>query len=372
MNLPTRGTPHRSAPWRARWLAAGLVSLAAAPAFAEALPEGTPASCGNGTWRFEDAPQASVEDASFNPAWTADLQVVVACLKDPHLARACVSVQGRFDDTRFEGPVGEAMGGQIAAQSLRARGRALRLVSWFHEAGVAPDRIRETPVPSEPSWRGAFVSLLPDCLPPAQAPQVAGPPDAEQVRVVVRETLAEQSATPGPVPEVHVEMAAPKDPPGPFWLAAGTGFGGLVAADADDAAVGLTRVGLGWTGAHTYARLDGGLTYGSGEHQSRGWETTLGGGWHALSWLDVGARAGHRVSGPAFTDPWSDQAFFGGAESTQCLKWVRGLSACAEEFLGGGLLTRRAVTLRDTLYYVPQASHGALLLGLNLALRQEF
>ncbi len=279
-------------------------------------------------------------------------------------------MQGRFDEMRFEGAVGDALGSQTAAQGLRAQGRALRVVSWLHDAGVAPNRIRELPPPSTPSWRGVQVSLLPDCVP---APEpVAATPDAEQVRVAVREALEkEPELAEGRAPHtIQVTLPPPEpDEPGPWWLSAGGGVGGMFADGTDDVAAGITRLGVGRTDVHTYVYLQTGLTFGSATGQSRGLESTLGLGWHR-NWLYVGARAGHRISSSEYSDPWSDQAWFGGLEGAQCLAIAEGLLACAEEMVGGGQWTQRAVELGDTFYFVPEEERAALLLGFTLALRQ--
>lgn len=343
------------------------VAFAAGPV----LPDGAPEACKGGAWQLKGAPQDSEEDASFNADWVRDLDEVATCLKDERLARTCVMVQGRYDEAPFVGPVGKALGGQTAAQTLRARGRALRVLSWLYDAGVPPARIRERPPPSQPSWRGVLVELLVGCVPPKPEPVIiAAQPDMEQVRAVVREALAEQPA--GEKTQlIHVELPPPPpDTPGPWWLSAGVGVGGLFADGADNVATGLTRIGAGWTGQHTYAQLHGGLTFGSETGQSRGWETGLGLGWHALHWLDVGARAGHRVSGADFTEPWADQAWFGGVESAQCQTMVAGLDLCVEELVGGGWWTQRAVEVGDTFFFVPEEERGALVLGFAVAMRQ--
>jgi hypothetical protein len=261
-----------------------------------------------------------------------------------------------------ERSVGRALGGQAAAQSLRARGRAVRVQSWLNGHGIAPDRIRDQPPPSEPSWRGVSLSIQPGCLP---APPI--PPDPQKVRLIVHQTLADNP----PAPQViRVELPEPVETPGPWWLGAGTGVSGLLADGAEDTVSALARLSVGWTGQHTYAHVDGGLTLGSERGQARGWESTLGGGWHPLPWLLVGGRAGHRISGLDFTAPWADQAWFVGVESGQCLGLTAGLDLCIEEFVGAGPWAQRAVDVHDTLYFVPEQTRTALHLGLTIAMRQ--
>ena len=76
-------------------------------------------------------------------------------------------------------------------------------------------------------------------------------------------------------------------------------------------------------------------------------------------------------TGADFLDPYADQVFYGAVESTQCLDLDdAGLQGCLEEILGGGKLSRRAVEVRDTLYFVPEEDHAVLVFGMLLSLRQ--
>ncbi len=333
-----------------------------------ASPSPGPESCEPEAWRLEGAEQSSGGEASFKQDWVPALEQIAGCLGEEQMKRSCVAVQGRFDATPFDGPVGQAVGGQLAAQNLRARGRALRVLSWFYEAGIAPMRIRERPPPSKPSFRGVFVSLMHECLPAEQPPQII-----VQERRAPPGELGEVfgAGRPPPPPQViRVEIPRREDDAGPWFLAVGAGVGGLFADGVEDVARLLTRVGAGWAGELSYAHLDGGLTLGSEEGQARGWETSFGTGWYGRPWLQLGVRLGHRISGADFTAPWADQAWFAGLEAVHCLDLTSSLEFCAEEFLGGGQWDQRAVEVDRTLYFVPQEERLALLLGLTLSVRQ--
>lgn len=354
-----------------------LVALALVyPALALAAegPNETPAHCAKGTWQLEGAPTGSEADASFSPAWIRELTQVADCMKRPELANTCVTVQGRYDDMAFDGAVSQALGGEIPAQILRARGRALRVLSWLYDAGVDPQRIQERPPPSRPSFRGVYVALLPKCLPVPAEPVVVTPlpPDPAQIRVVVEQALDARGAPTGGGPtEVHLTVPPPVDVAGPWWIGVSSAGVGLFADGVDDVFAAEARLGVGWSGQHTYARFDTGLAFGTDTAQDTGLATGLGAGWRALEWLEVGARVGHRISGADFLDPYADQVFYGAVESTQCLDLDdAGLQACLEEILGGGQLSRRAVEVRDTLYFVPEEDHAVLVFGMLLSLRQ--
>lgn len=330
------------------------------------LPDDAPGVCGDGVWKFEGAPVSSDDDASFNEFWAEDLELVAECMRHPEMGRTCAVVQGHFDDTAFTGPVDEALGSQTAAQTLRADGRALRVLSWLSDAGVPAERLRERPPPKDATWRGASVELLLNCIPLGEPVVVKSQPDMEQLRTVVREALAEDEGG-----GTRIRVVMPTDEaPGPWWITAGLGFGGLFADGANNVAGGISRFGVGWTGSRSYVHLGGGPTFGDEPGQTAGWETSLGLGWHARRWLDVGARLAHRISGAGFTDPWADQALLAGAESAQCWGIVRGLDLCVEEFIGGGVWAQRAVEVQDSLYFVPSEERAAFVLGVTVAMRQ--
>ncbi len=349
--------------------AAGVVSTATAAE--DPIRERRPDACGDAAWQLANAPAGSKVDASFSEAWEADLQRIVACLERPAKARACVAVQGRYDATPFEGSVSKALGGETPAQLLRARGRALRVLSRLHDLGVAPNRLLERPPPTGPSFRGVHLELLADCLPAPPEPVVIAPlaPDAGQIRVVVDEAMAERGV--GSPTVVKVAMPSAADAPGPWWFSAGGAAVGLLADGVDTGFVGEARVGFGWTGPQTYGRIDTGLAIGSPVGQSRGLASGLGAGLHLLEWLELGVRVGHRISGEDFTAPWTDQLWYGAVESSQCFDLNEtGLLFCLEEFVGGGQWSQRAVEVQDTVYFVPEEDRGAFVLGGLITMRQ--
>ncbi len=235
------------------WVA--LVFVCPAAAFGADAASETPTACTKGEWRLEGAPTESGADASFSAEWTRDLEQVAACMRRPELAKTCVTVQGRYDDMPFDGVVSQALGGETAAQILRARGRALRVLSWLYDAGVDPQRIQERPPPSNPSFRGVYVALLPRCLPEPAEPIVVAPlpPEPGQIRVVVDEALQQRDAESRAAapPAVRVEVPAPVDPAGPWWIGVGSAGVGLFADGVDDVFAGEVRLGLGWSGQHT-------------------------------------------------------------------------------------------------------------------------
>ena len=359
------------------WFLVGVVFSSVVHAAPPELPEGTPAACGSGSWRLEGAPERSEDDAGFNDAWEAELENIVACLGDEQMQRACVLVQGQYDATPFEGAADRAVGGQSSAQTLRATGRAQRVRAWLYNAGVAPRRIQEVPPPAEASWRGVLVELQLDCLPPSEPVVVVAETDPERVREVVVEKMKEEEEKRTEEREKEKAEAPepreidPKDTPGPWWVGVGTGLGALSAEGADDVVNWVAGVGVGRTGEHTYMKLGTAFSIGSREGQARGLETSIGLGWHALDWLLVGARVGHRISAAGVSEPWADQVWFGGVEGAQCLALTSTLEGCVEEFMGGGRWSQRALVVQDRLFFVPTENHQAFLFGLGIGVRER-
>src|SRR5690606_7749378 len=100
-------------------------------------------------------------------AWAPQLDRIAGCLDAPAAARACLEVQGRYDELEFSPEVVRAFGSREAAQAARGRGRAAMVVQALAARGVAAHRVREA-APAPASWRGATIRLLPDCLPEVQ------------------------------------------------------------------------------------------------------------------------------------------------------------------------------------------------------------
>ena len=110
---------------------------------------------------------------------------------------------------------------------------------------------------------------------------------------------------------------------------------------------------------------------GSTIDQGRGLESTIGLGWAALPWLQLGVVAGHRISSAQIADPWADQCWFAGVEGAQrllSLGW--GLELWIEESIAGGQLVQRAIEVQDQLVFVPQTDAGAFRFDVAIVLRQ--
>lgn len=124
-------------------------------------------SCEAGAWRLEGASSSPEEDGSavYVAEWEPLLDEVAACLAAPALQYACIEIQGQFDDRTFSSSVVTAFGSLEAAQQARARARANVVQARLEEKGVSPGRLRQRSPGREPTFRGATLTVVPDCLP---------------------------------------------------------------------------------------------------------------------------------------------------------------------------------------------------------------
>ncbi len=336
--------------WVLSWT---VLSAALSPGDARAADaaDELPAACQPGRWDLDGAGFRVGDDTDFNPAWTARLEDIAACLGHPRLRRACAEVQGQVDLLAFTPAVVQAYGSQRAAQEARAQGRASRVLAELKRLGVPSARLRERPPGQESSYRGARVELVLACL-DAAVPETDAVPqhqiDAAIEAAVTR--LADQTAgraeegglsraeLDAAVAEAVAEaLSTGRAPPRQHqvWAEALVG-GSLMAGSPSAAVVTLVGGGGGWTNDLVFAHLDLGLDIGTPEEQRVGVEAQLAGGYvfQRWPWLEVGLVAGNRWSSVSPAEPWLERSWFVGVESSQCLfhLWP-GNDTCIEETL---------------------------------------
>lgn len=306
------------------------------------------ARCGAEEWRLEGATTEAGEDAVFQASWEPALREAIACLA----ARpdACLVVQGRYDAVPFRSEVvTRALGSDLAAQMVRAQGRAVVTVAHLHDLGAPPDRLRVEPPPREPSWRGARVRLASHCGPrpldePASAHSSTG---ATLAPVVLVKPVAPPTAAPA--------VRAPDSPP-PADIRLRFALGGAVAdvGEGERRPSARLRLGAEWRPWVAYVRGEVGFSVAEARTARRGLGAAFGAGWVPFEWLTVGARGDYlRLAEEAFGG-WLEQGWSIGLETTACLPLEAPATVCLE--LAGapyGRLTRRAVVADDTLFLVP-------------------
>jgi hypothetical protein len=330
---------------------ANVEPAAAEGAPASVAPGELPAACQPGRWDLDGAGFRVGEDTDFNSAWTATLEDIAGCLGHPRLQRACAQVQGRVDLLAFTTAIVQAYGSQQAAQDARAQGRASRVLAELKRLGVPSNRLREAPPGRESSFRGARVELVLDCLVDA-APattvatqrQIDAAVEAAVTRIV--EDAAKRPEDDG-LSRAEIEAAVAeavaeavsehRAPPRQHQVWAEALVGGSLIAGSPSAALStLVAVGGGWTNDLFYAHLDLGIDVGTPEEQRFGFEGQLAGGYvfQRLPWLEVGVVVGDRLSSVSPVEPWLEQSWFVGLESSQCLfHFWPGNDTCFEETL---------------------------------------
>jgi len=128
--------------------------------------------------RLEGASTRAEQDAGFREQWRPALRRATECLAEAG-ERACIEVQGQYDEQGFEDGMGRVAGGGRAAQIQRARGRSGAVVSELVDGlGVDYTRVRERPPGTDATFRGATLRVIEGCLPEA--------PEAKPRRIEVK------------------------------------------------------------------------------------------------------------------------------------------------------------------------------------------
>lgn len=299
--------------------------------------------------------RSETEEADFSPAWQPRLEEGAACLAAPEHARACLEVQGQYDDQVFEPAIARALGGHRAAQLHRARGRAEAVIAALADLGVAYDRIRHRPPPAAATYRGVQIRVLDDCLaapPVAQMPAWAATPEA------LATSLNQAGLVAAPPAPVVVEPPPPPPPIGPLSVDGALRLDFATTRPEDSFAFGV-RTAIGWGENRLYLRAILGMGTSDRLVQRAHVEYGLGGGFRPLRWLRVGGLFLHRVGSFRAFDPWLEQELFLAVESEQRLVQLARVSVWVGETLAPlGFRVQRAtvvsgqyVNSHDTLDY---------------------
>lgn len=89
--------------------------------------------------------------------------------------------------------------------------------------------------------------------------------------------------------------------------------------DPEPFVLGGPRAGVGASGRRLYLHGVVAFSLGGLPEQRSGFDYMIAGGVRALSWLEVGVLAGHRIASHAPLEPWLSQSWRVGLESAQRL-----------------------------------------------------
>ncbi len=340
---------------------------------ASASEDAAPASpfdCDSSPWRLDGADWQFGSESTFREKWSPILKAVAACALQRGEERACVTVQGQFDNVKAEAGVARAFGSSEAVQSTRARGRASIVASKLHDLGVPPDQIREMPPPGEPSWRGVEITLIHDCLAVVSAVgRTSIPPELTELRP---EAQAQPKPPPAPAQVVPVVVDRGPTLPGQFRLEAALDGDGTLGGE-DPSVSSIIRGGVGWHLDRIYAHASLGATVTSVQAERWGAELALGGGYQLRDWLEVGGFASFRTSSNQAFAGWLERSGYLGVESSQCWQLpTYHISACAREALAPvGYRRRRAISVGGRVIGIPEAGDFQARLDLGLLVRKE-
>lgn len=274
----------------------------------------TTAACDKASWRLDGASSSPDEDgsATYVEQWEPLLDEAAKCLASPSLTYACIEIQGQFDDRAFSPAVVTAFGNLEAAQQARARGRANAVQTRLEEKGVSPGRLRQRSPGRAPTFRGAMLTVVPDCLP--------RPPEmSEEDRKAIAEARAILENPPTRVVEVVREVPRSSGSVDlPLYLEAGI-QGGLGVAAGDTSFATLLNLGLGARVGRAYGRLEGRIATETDEARRGGWGLRLAGGMALLPWLDLGVVGGVQWSSVGLGEAWLERTLLLGLEGRGCL-----------------------------------------------------
>jgi hypothetical protein len=330
-----------------------------------------PAECTTQELRLQGASaEYDAPDTHFRDEWRPALEAARACLARPEHARSCLEVQGQYDERGFDKAVTRALGSERAAQLYRARARGEAVLSELHASGVGSERLRHRPPPTAPTYRGASIMLVADCLPePAHAtplPAWASSPESVATELKDRGLLPEPPPPSQPPPPPPLP---PPPPPSPVWVEAGLGLGVMI-GDPDDFVLGGVTAGLGFASTHVYVRGTLGLSLGGLSEQRTAFEYMVAGGYRARPWLDFGLLAGHRIAANALLEPWLSQSWRIGVESSQRVydggAWGVWLNEAVSPI---GERVDRAVVVDGRVFEVDDRRAYALRFDLSVAVR---
>jgi hypothetical protein len=346
---------------------------AAMPALAEEAPQDP---CARDGWILSGA-ASQPEDgrATYVEAWTATLEVAVACLKSEPLVDACLVVRGLTDELDFNPTLARAFGSREAVQLARGQGRAMAVQARLEALGAPVHRTRLAAAVLDAKARGVELRLVRGCLDPANANRL-GRAELEAL-VDERVTRAIASAAP-PTPEQPPQPAAPAPqppasppPPPDRWLEASLDLSFLgfepeaVYAPVLAFAAGLERGGLLWRGAV-------GLSVGSAREERIGLEASAFGGRRLSPVLEVGVEARYRIASFTPADPWLDQVVGLGARVAYCPgdhAALRGQLCLSADLLPLGVRWRRGEIVGGEAVPIPMTADYAAIVAVGVAVR---
>jgi len=335
--------------------------------------------CITGPWRLDGAAAAvKDEEATYRENWLPVLQVLAKCIKRPEHAQSCFAVQGQYDEQKFNKQITDVFGSAEAVQSSRAQSRSRRVMSALHGLGIDAEQLRETPPPSEPSFRGAEVILIPNCLTKKEAIDamvqravtwtVSNEVEQKTARVVERIDAVEarvdhaQPVALGPQRKHHLYGGA----------ALGVSSGFFSPTSGVSGTLSLS-VAYATDPIHVRIALDTGVGSLPAQRVHIGFLGAVH--WVYRPWLQVGLGAGMRFTsyGPIY--PWYEQHWSVGVDAQHCFyKFAGRGELCVAEFLSplGGRMRRAEFDPSSTLVRIADQTSWLLRFDLAFVIRRDF
>ena len=307
-------------------------------------------------------------------------------------------MQGRFDSKPFASQIIAAFGSQRAAQEARAQSRSSRVYNELLKMGVPSIKILQEPLGYEATFRGVAVVLESECSSPLtvsfadEGRMESAVMDAVNKRVEeLAEKVQAQTKTPEQVLD-HNEMLAAmvsdavaeaveqklessSKRSSHLWIDAQLMFS-LLTGEPNLVFAPVLALGGGWSNELLYAHLDLGFDVATAEEQRIGLEVSgaVGYVFQRLSWLELGAIVGNRVGTTSPSNPWLENIWYAGAESSQCLFELGDKNEiCIQESLTYGRRYRRGQVNDDgVLERIEGETTAMMRFDLALVARHDF
>ncbi|OGQ90122.1 MAG: hypothetical protein A2289_03865 [Deltaproteobacteria bacterium RIFOXYA12_FULL_58_15] len=349
--------------------------------------ESLPVACRPGSWDLDGAGHLGGEDTTFSPAWQGTLEDLAACLAHPKMRTYCLNVEGRFDQKAFSPELIQVFGSKRGAQEARARARASRVISELLRLGVITSRVKETAPPEETSYRGVHISLVADCV----VDENTAIASQEEVKVAVAAAVEAYAQNhPGSFGDpvalrqqlsslLEEQLRTGSIQPAPMktrlWVDASLSLN-LLAGGLNTVTASVLMVGGGYANDNFYLHLDVGIQAAVQREQRVGIEfsASVGHAFQSLPWLEVGVTAGDRFSYVSFSDPWIEESWFVGVESSQCLLSIwREHDTCLQETIAPlASRNRRGIIENDEMRRISGQRDSVFRFDLAILSRHDF
>lgn len=348
--------------------------LSASPALAEEVDD----VCAAGKWRF-DGLNAAVKDeeAVFREAWLPLLQQVAQCAVRKEHDQSCFEVQGQWDETKFSKQAIDIFGSTEAVQASRADARSRRIAKALQDLGVPAEQIKQTHPPTEPTFRGVELTLVPKCLTTQAKIQ-------EMVQQAVETSVSSEveektAAVVSRVSAMEEKLDAPAPASTPkrrHHLYAGAALGVTSTLFQPNSGVGgALYLSVGYATQPVHVRLALDLGVGSQATQRTHIGVLGSAHWIFADWMQVGLGAGWRVTSYSPSVPWYEQHFSVGIDAQHCFyRFADSGELCVSEFLApvGARMRRAEYDSTQTLVRINDSTEWLLRFDVAITVRKDF